>query len=160
MRDTIYHVVEEAKSTVRWLRASASLHYHVTFFLSVRCCVRDISSIKNIRMGSRCVHLKQNGLVLVTVSRMDGTTPQGVVALDITNGNRRWTRPLPAGPGAGGRAQIAIGSSYIYVNNSDGQIQVWQSSDGKPVTTLTIPAPVSDSLNTVAMLTVVPWPGK
>jgi outer membrane protein assembly factor BamB len=103
--------------------------------------------------------LAQNGLVFVTVSRMDGTTPQGVVALDITSGTIRWTRPLPAVSNAG-RAQIAIGNGNIYVNNSDGQIQVWQSSNGTSVTTLTIPVPASDSLDTVAVLTVVPWSGQ
>ena len=100
--------------------------------------------------------LAQNGLVFVSVSRLDGTTPQEVVALDITNGAVRWTHPLPPGPGAGDRPQIAAGSSSLYVNDSDGRIQVWQSSNGKAVTTMTIPVPADDSLVTVAELTVVP----
>ncbi len=100
--------------------------------------------------------LAQNGTVFVSVSRMDAASPQSVVALGINSGDILWTHPEPAGPGAGIATQITIGKSFLYANNSDGQIDVWQSSDGKPVGAFPIPAPAYGALEAIAVVTVVP----
>jgi len=100
--------------------------------------------------------LAQNNTVFVSVSRQDGTTPQGIVALDVTSGVLQWTRPEPAGPVAGIAPQVAAGKNYLYVNNSDGQIQVLQVSDGKSAGAFPVPAPANGALDVVTVLTVIP----
>ena len=97
----------------------------------------------------------RSGMVFVSVSRTDGTSSQSIVSLDINSGNIRWTRPMPAGPGAGVVPQLIVGKSFLYVNNSDGHLLVWRSSNGNPVDTFSIPAPVSDGPDVVALVTVV-----
>lgn len=100
--------------------------------------------------------LAQNNMVFVSVSREDGTTPRGIVALDVSSGDIHWTRPVPAGPVAGIAPQVATGKNYLYVNDSDGQIQVWQASDGKSVGAFPVPAPANGALEAVTVLTIIP----
>lgn len=100
--------------------------------------------------------VEQKDMVFVSVSQLDGTSPQRIVALDITSGTIRWVRSMPAGRGAGVEPQITVGKSFLYVNNSDGQLLVWHPSNGNPVETFSIPAPVKDALDVVAVVTIVP----